>query len=87
MREVARAQVARVEKLVAGEEPAIVCGDFNVPKTGIAGFSDPSGGIDQILVRALDLEETPRPWPPERRRIEDGTLLSDHPPVEAVVRA
>ena len=86
VREVARAQVIRVEELVAGEERAVVCGDFNVPRTGIAGFSDPIGGIDQILVRGLALDGPPRRWPPERRRIEDGTLLSDHAPVEAAVR-
>lgn len=85
--EVARAQVARVENLVAGEEAAIVCGDFNVPRTGIAGFSDPGSGIDQILVRGLALEEQPRRWPPERRRIGAGALLSDHAPIEAVLRA
>lgn len=85
--ELARPQVARVGELVAGEEAAIVCGDFNVPRTGIAGFSAPIDGIDQILVRGLDLEEPPRRWPPERRRIEDGTLLSDHRAIEAAVQA
>jgi endonuclease/exonuclease/phosphatase family metal-dependent hydrolase len=85
--DVARRQVERVGTLLAGEEAAIVCGDFNVPGTGLPGFSAPVGGIDQILVRGLTLEARPARWPPERRRLENGALLSDHPPVEAVVGA
>ena len=85
--DLARAQVARVGELVAGDEASIVCGDFNVAATGIGGFSDPIGGIDQILVRDLAVVEPAHRWLPERRRIADGTLLSDHPPVEAVVQA
>ena len=85
--DVARGQVERVGTLLAGDEATIVCGDFNVPRTGVPGFSGPVGGIDQILVRSLTLEAPPERWPPERRRIENGALLSDHPPVEAVVQA
>ena len=87
LRGIARAQVARVGTLLDGDEATVVCGDFNVPKTALEGFSEPVGGIDQILVRGLSLEAPPRRWPPVRRRVEDGTLLSDHPPLEAVVLA
>ena len=80
----ARKEVARVGELVAGDEPAIVCGDFNVPGTGLPGFSSPIRGIDQVLVRGLSFVRPPYPWPDERRR-SDGALLSDHAPIEAVV--
>jgi endonuclease/exonuclease/phosphatase family metal-dependent hydrolase len=82
--EQAREEIARVGELVAGDEPAIVCGDFNAPQMGIAAFSPPIRGLDQILVRGLELERPPSRWDPERRRV-DGLLLSDHAPVEAVV--
>jgi len=80
----ARKDVARVGELVSGDEPAIVCGDFNAPQAGIPGFSPPIRGLDQILVRGLELERPPTRWDAERRRV-DGFLLSDHAPVEAVV--
>jgi endonuclease/exonuclease/phosphatase family metal-dependent hydrolase len=82
--ELARAELGRVAEHVAGHEPAIVCGDFNVRATGLPGFSEPNRGIDQIIVRGLEFEREPAPWPAERRRYE-GHLLSDHPPVEAVI--
>jgi endonuclease/exonuclease/phosphatase family metal-dependent hydrolase len=80
----ARAEVARVADLVRGDELALVCGDFNVPETGLPDFSAPIRGIDQILVRGLALERPPTRWRDERRRL-DGHLLSDHTPVEAVI--
>ena len=83
-RALARAEVERVGQAVAGDEASIVCGDFNVPKTGLAGFSSPIEGIDQIIVRALRFVHPPSRWPKERRRFE-GRLLSDHAPVEAVI--
>ena len=83
-RDVARQELDRVAELVATENPCIVCGDFNVPRGGIEGFSSPIEGLDQILVRGLALEQPPARWPKERLRV-DGVLLSDHAPVEAVV--
>lgn len=80
----AQVEIERVAELVAGDEPAVVCGDFNVPRAGLPGFSPPIAGIDQILVRGLSFERPPAPWPRERRRI-DGAFLSDHAPVEAVI--
>jgi endonuclease/exonuclease/phosphatase family metal-dependent hydrolase len=78
----ARREIARVAELVAGNEPAVVMGDFNVRETGIPGFSAPIGGIDQIVVRGVELARPAESWPPERRRL-DGRHLSDHAPVEA----
>ena len=42
------------------------------------------GGIDQVLVRGLTLARGPEAWAEERRTVA-GVVLSDHPPVEAVV--
>jgi endonuclease/exonuclease/phosphatase family metal-dependent hydrolase len=81
--------LARVEAGVAAEfvvaaEQCVLCGDFNVPRFTLPEFSPPIDGIDQILVRGVELERGPAPWPAARRRV-DGRLLSDHAPVEAVL--
>jgi endonuclease/exonuclease/phosphatase family metal-dependent hydrolase len=78
------AQVARAVALVADAEACILCGDFNIPAHALAGFSVPLEGIDQILVRGLELLEPPARWNDERRRV-GRRLLSDHAPIEAVV--
>lgn len=77
-------EVERVAELVAGTGPCVVLGDFNVPGVGLPGFSGPGPGIDQIIVRGLELVEGPAPWPDARRTVE-GLLLSDHAPIEAVI--
>ncbi len=80
----AQRELDRVGVLVAGAGAAVVCGDTNLPGRGLDGFSLPLPGIDQILVRGLALERGPGAWPESRRR-SDGRLLSDHPPIEAVI--
>ena len=80
----AREEVDRAGRLLVGEEQAILCGDFNVPRYSPPGFSPPIAGIDQIVVRGVSFERPPERWPGGRRRL-DGLLLSDHAPVEAVV--
>jgi endonuclease/exonuclease/phosphatase family metal-dependent hydrolase len=77
-------QVARAVSLVSDTEACILCGDFNIPAHALAGFSSPLEGIDQILVRGLDLIELPTAWEDARRRFGQR-LLSDHAPIEAVV--
>lgn len=73
------------------EDVVVLAGDFNLEPSEPAlqqlaspewGFSAPGTGIDHILVRGA--AATPlRRWPEERRRRRrDGTLLSDHAPVE-----
>lgn len=77
-------EIARAAEFLAGAERCILCGDFNVRRHTVPGFTDPIDGVDQVLVRGLELERGPTPWPEERRRV-GGLLLSDHAPVEAVV--
>jgi endonuclease/exonuclease/phosphatase family metal-dependent hydrolase len=79
---VARVEVGLAADFVVKSRQCILCGDFNVPTYAVPDFSPPIEGIDQILVRGLELERTPHPWPLKRRRV-DGRLLSDHAPVEA----
>jgi endonuclease/exonuclease/phosphatase family metal-dependent hydrolase len=74
--------------------PVAVAGDFNVTYArsrtlrDVAspewGFSQPGPGIDQILVRGLEIQSGPDRWP-DARRAAHGALLSDHAPVEVVV--
>jgi endonuclease/exonuclease/phosphatase family metal-dependent hydrolase len=77
-------EIERAASFLAGADPCILCGDFNVRSHTVPRFTEPIDGIDQILVRGLALERGPEPWPEERRRV-GGMLLSDHAPVEAVV--
>lgn len=81
---VAAAEIERAASFVASAQRCVLSGDFNVPRHAVTGFSAPIDGIDQILVRGFELERGPDIWPDDRRRI-DGTVLSDHPPVEAVI--
>jgi endonuclease/exonuclease/phosphatase family metal-dependent hydrolase len=78
------AEIERAAAFVAGAERCILCGDFNVKRRAVAGFTEPIEGIDQILVRGLVLERGPEAWPEPRRRV-GGAVLSDHSPVEAVI--
>ena len=82
--ELAKVEVGLAAEFVVGADRCILCGDFNVPRFVVPEFSPPIEGIDQILVRGLELARGAEPWVPARRRV-DGKLLSDHAPVEAVV--
>jgi endonuclease/exonuclease/phosphatase family metal-dependent hydrolase len=83
-----------VDGLARPGEPVAVAGDFNVTfersrtlldlTTAEWGFSRGGPGIDQVLVRGLDVTSGPTPWAPERRA-GHGALLSDHAPVDVVV--
>jgi endonuclease/exonuclease/phosphatase family metal-dependent hydrolase len=83
-----------VDGLARPDEPIAVAGDFNVTfersRTLLDivsdewGFSRPGPGIDQVLVRGLELTSGPTRWKPERRE-RDGARLSDHTPVDVVV--
>jgi endonuclease/exonuclease/phosphatase family metal-dependent hydrolase len=79
------------ESLARPGDAVVLAGDFNVrPGRSRAlavlagparGYSAPGRGIDHILVRDAAASEL-RVWPEPRRRRVDGTLLSDHAPVE-----
>jgi endonuclease/exonuclease/phosphatase family metal-dependent hydrolase len=77
-------EISRAADFLDGSGPCVLCGDFNVPRHAVPGFSEPIEGVDQILVRGFELERGPERWPDERRRVAAG-VLSDHAPVEAVV--
>ena len=79
-----REHVRRAAAFLAGAERCVLCGDFNLRRFELAGFSAPIQGLDQILVRGLEFQRPPLAWTDERRRF-DGVLLSDHAPVEAVI--
>jgi endonuclease/exonuclease/phosphatase family metal-dependent hydrolase len=82
----AEGEAGRAADFVAGDERVVLCGDFNVRRFAVPEFSPPIEGIDQILVRGLELVQGPKAWPPERRRLGgSGRLLSDHAPVESVI--
>ena len=82
--EVAKVEVGLAAEFLRGAEHVVLCGDFNVPRFTVPDFSPPIAGIDQILVRGVELERGPELWPKGRRRV-NGHLLSDHAPVEAVI--
>jgi endonuclease/exonuclease/phosphatase family metal-dependent hydrolase len=89
-REVMRA-AEYATSLAASDEAVVLAGDFNVgPRrsdvfTRLAGpgwgFSGAGPGIDHVLVRGAEVVRRSA-WPQERRRRPDGTLLSDHAPVD-----
>jgi endonuclease/exonuclease/phosphatase family metal-dependent hydrolase len=82
--EQARQEIDRAAAFLAGPDPCILCGDFNVRRHPVSGFSEPTEGIDQILARGLRVDRGPAAWPEERRRV-NGAVLSDHAPIEAVI--
>jgi endonuclease/exonuclease/phosphatase family metal-dependent hydrolase len=80
--EVARA-VAFLESRARPGEPIVLAGDFNLPGIRLTGFSAGGAGIDHVLARGVPASEG-RVWPLDRRR-QNGVVLSDHAPVEAIV--
>ena len=79
-----REQIALATEFLGDAERCVLCGDFNLRRFEVAGFSAPIEGLDQIYARGLEFDEPPLAWPEERRRM-GGVLLSDHAPVEAVI--
>jgi endonuclease/exonuclease/phosphatase family metal-dependent hydrolase len=77
-------EIDRAVSFLAGSQPCVLCGDFNVRRHVVPGFSEPIDGVDQVLVRGFELERGPEHWPEERRHA-NGLVLSDHTPVEAVI--
>lgn len=77
--------------LARPSEICVLAGDFNVRAARSRtlaelagpewGFSEPSEGLDQVLVRGGEVDVSGR-WPVNRRRL-GVRVLSDHAPVEA----
>jgi endonuclease/exonuclease/phosphatase family metal-dependent hydrolase len=84
--DVAQRQVDRalawLADLTRPGEPVVLAGDFNASLT-IPGFSEPHGGIDDVLLRGVHGSGL-LVWPVERRRQND-IVLSDHAPVELTI--
>jgi len=82
----------------AGEVPLLFGGDLNLrpaespalfdelrERFGLTAPTAPTA-IDHLLARGLEIVDPPRPWPPERRELQEDGLalrLSDHAPVAA----
>jgi endonuclease/exonuclease/phosphatase family metal-dependent hydrolase len=81
---VVAAEIERAASFLAGAERCVLCGDFNIRRHAVEGFTQPLDGIDQILARGFEVEQGPDVWPDDRRRFGDA-VLSDHAPVEAVI--
>ena len=64
-------------------EPVVLVGDFNLHQPSLDGYSAGGPGIDHVLVRGAAAGPL-IVWPRERR-VQNGTVLSDHPPVEREV--
>lgn len=77
-------ELERAAAFVREAERCVLSGDFNVRRHTVEGYTPPIDGVDQIVVRGLELERGPEAWPRERRTV-DGAVLSDHAPVEAVI--
>jgi endonuclease/exonuclease/phosphatase family metal-dependent hydrolase len=88
--EVPAAEIVRAEAFVtdvAQGFPCVLAGDFNVRADHLRelpGWSALGPGIDHVLVRGLEASRL-AVWPLERRRPDDGAVLSDHAPVEVTL--
>jgi endonuclease/exonuclease/phosphatase family metal-dependent hydrolase len=85
--DVVRAEVERsrefVESVAEPGDAIVLAGDFNIPAISVPGYSDPTSGLDHVLVKGATAL-TPVVWPEDRRR-RGSVLLSDHAPVEVTV--
>jgi len=77
-----RRAVPLIESLAQPADTVVIAGDFNALAAHwvLDGYSEPGPGIDHIAVRGADPSAI-HVWPDERRLVE-GMLLSDHPPIE-----
>lgn len=83
----ARVEVDRArrfaEELAHAGEAVCLAGDFNLLSPHLEGYSEPTPGIDHVLVRGAPASGA-LVWPPQRRE-RSGRQLSDHAPVEVTV--
>ncbi len=73
-----------VERFAAPDEITVLAGDFNLREPRLEGYSTPGEGIDHVLVRGATAGP-PVVWERERRAV-GGIVLSDHAPVERVLK-
>ena len=72
-----------LDALAAPAEPRILAGDLNLRDPSVPGYANGGPGIDHVLVAGAPAGPLVV-WPRERR-VQNGRLLSDHPPVERIV--
>jgi endonuclease/exonuclease/phosphatase family metal-dependent hydrolase len=65
------------------DDVVILAGDFNMTGFHLEGYTEPSEGIDHVLVRGAPVSDAVT-WPVERRT-RDGRVLSDHAPLEVTL--
>ena len=86
-REVPTAELERArvfaEAHARPDEPIVLAGDFNLRRPSLEHYTDGGPGIDHILVRGS--KAAPLIVWPRERRMQNGVVLSDHPPVEREV--
>ena len=77
-----RRAVPLIESLARPTDTVVIAGDFNAMAAHwvLDGYSEPGPGIDHIAVRGAESSAI-EVWPDERR-LRNGMLLSDHPPIE-----
>ena len=77
-----RRAVPLIESLARPADTIVIAGDFNAMAAHwvLDDYSEPGPGIDHIAVRGAESSAI-EVWPDERR-LRNGMLLSDHPPIE-----
>lgn len=80
--EVERAR-AFAEEVAPEGDVVVLAGDFNAVEVRLPGYSEPTAGIDHVLVRGAAVSPA-LVWPSARRE-RGAVVLSDHAPVEVTV--
>ena len=65
-----------IDEMVIGDEARVLAGDFNLRDPEL-----PGPNIDHVVVAGV-AHGALEVWHPERRRLQNGAMLSDHAPVE-----
>jgi endonuclease/exonuclease/phosphatase family metal-dependent hydrolase len=75
-REELRRAYGLIDEVVVGDDARVLAGDFNLRDPGL-----PGPNIDHVVVAGVPHRPLVA-WDLERRRLQNGAVLSDHAPVE-----